>query len=199
MTVDREQEILNILQTWSLDAITKYADLVEAENTFIEAFTQGGMFPDLLPELVKLTRKEIIETPKEYLEGLLKFFRLIAGQGLAVESDTKAPIPKEMYIARLVAQAEGDYSGIGLNYLFTPGDPAIDDIRLLYARNNTTLKVSQLVMPFTVLWSDGFYYRGLEITKGDVTSDSHLPTFEFQHMEQTWAQIQTHAGIFELC
>ena len=195
MTVDREK-ILKTLRTWSSGEISDFTDLVEAENVFVDAFTRGGVFPGLMLELVELTREEIIRDPKAYLMGLLGFFRLTAGQGFPKESDLNAQIPTEMYIARLIASG-GVLRGAGLNYLFTPGDPLFDDVAQLYTRNLTRLRQEMLVMPFTVLWCDGFYYRGGEITKGEFTNSDDC-TFEFDHWEQTWSQIQTHAAIFRL-
>jgi hypothetical protein len=194
MAVDREQEILEKLHGWSSGELSDYYDLVEAENIFIESFVQGEVFSELLPEMVRHIREEMIRDPRGYLTSILKFFRRVAGQGFPIEDDPSAPIPDEMYVARLLAGGKG----YGLNYLFTPGDPSIEDIKVLYAKFTAKLNVDVFPLPFSVFWSDAFYYRGNEITRGDVTSDPHLPTPEFEYWDQTWSMIQTHAAIFRL-
>ena len=167
-------------------------------QSFVRSWLDDGIeltwFHPVSRDLLENTLRETIEDPETFKAGVASFVHTILGEGIAsekIDSNVRVKQP-EIYIVRILAGG----NGTGLNIIFSPGDPSLSDVQKLYREQCEKLEIPEHVMPFDVLWSDAYYFRGNVYEKGRMSPDRDDAEDVFGVWDQTWAIILSGKPLF---
>lgn len=178
---------------------SNFIEYVDFEREWLRSYVEDGFFNRLFLELLQDVLNGINDDPEGYLRGVLKFMDQVSDRSLLPDEGPKRLFPSEsspVYVARLVVSEPE--RGVGFNIVFPPTDPAYSEVSdELYVRSCHRLGLKEHFMPFGVLWSDAYYFRGAAYLRGDVEGEITDSGYEvFEDWEQTWAILHTNRAVF---